>query len=154
MRELERAVARHERDDSGLAVLFCDLDGFKPVNDEQGHAGGDAVLQALAGRLDAAVREVDFVARLGGDEFVVLCEGIAADDGLVRAVADRLHASVEKPIRVSTGPASVGFSIGIAVSGPGDRTSASALLVLADQAMYEAKAAGGRATVVRHGDGC
>src|SRR5205085_1545533 len=99
---------------------------------------------------EAAVREVDFVARLGGDEFVVLCEGIADDDGLVRAVADRLHGAVHEPIRGASGPAEVGFSLGVAASDPGNLTAPSALLVLADQAMYEAKAAGGRVTVVRH----
>ena len=146
--ELGRAVARHERSGEGLAVLFCDLDGFKPVNDQRGHAGGDVVLSEIAVRLGRAVSAGHFVARLGGDEFVVLCERAGPGDGEVRTLADRLHAEVAQPFALDPDLPQIGLSIGVAHLGPGKVSSADALLLLADQAMYEAKAAGGRRTTV------
>jgi diguanylate cyclase (GGDEF)-like protein/PAS domain S-box-containing protein len=147
--ELRRATARHQRAGAGLAVLFCDLDGFKPVNDRLGHAAGDVVLAEVARRLQAAVREVDVVARLGGDEFVVLCEGSGARaDGLAE-LAERLHQQVEAPVLVAGDTVSIGVSIGVAAAGPGRPCGADALLRLADEAMYEAKRAGPGQTRVR-----
>jgi diguanylate cyclase (GGDEF)-like protein/PAS domain S-box-containing protein len=148
--ELERAIARQGRSSSGMAVLFCDLDGFKPVNDRHGHAGGDQVLVEVAQRLQRAVRDVDFVARLGGDEFVVLCEGTGRDTAVVDQVSARLHELVEQPLAAPGGAeAELGVSIGVAAVGPDDTAQADELLLLSDQAMYEAKAAGPGGTVVR-----
>ena len=140
--ELDRAVSRQERSGAGLAVLFCDLDSFKPVNDRLGHAEGDAVLREVADRLRSVVRDADFVARLGGDEFVVLCEGSGPTTTVVDELAGRLHAAVEQPIELDGAPVVVGLSIGIAMLEPGDSCPADRLLLLADQAMYDAKAAG------------
>ena len=79
-------------------MLFCDLDGFKPVNDRSGHEGGDQVLVEVAHRLRRAVRDGDIVARLGGDEFVVLCERVGDTTDVAERVAERLHELVEDPI--------------------------------------------------------
>ncbi len=137
--ELDRALARHDRTGGGLGVLFCDLDGFKSVNDQRGHAGGDQVLVEIARRLRSAVREVDYVARLGGDEFVVLCEGIGSSTEVVEAVCARLHELVEGSIDDGV---TIGLSLGGALVAPAARTTADQLLLLSDQAMYEAKAQG------------
>jgi diguanylate cyclase (GGDEF)-like protein/PAS domain S-box-containing protein len=144
--ELERAARRHERAASDLHVLFCDLDGFKPVNDRLGHAGGDAVLVEVARRLRSAVRGGDFVARLGGDEFVVLCETGGDDRRLVHELTERLDDQVRQPIVVAGETVSVGVSVGVATARQGERADADALLTGADEAMYRSKAArrGGR----------
>lgn len=145
--ELERAVARHERSDRGLAVLFCDLDGFKPINDRFGHAAGDTVLVTVAERLRSIVRAGDLVARLGGDEFVVLCEATGADGVVTDDLAQRLHDQIERDIDVVEGTVSVGVSVGIGVVPPGTTCPADRVLLLADEAMYEAKATGRGRTV-------
>jgi diguanylate cyclase (GGDEF)-like protein/PAS domain S-box-containing protein len=147
--ELERATARHGRTSGGLAVLFCDLDGFKPVNDRLGHAAGDVVLGEVARRFRAAVRDVDLVARLGGDEFVVLCEGVGDDRTVLDELALRLHERVEAPMLVAGEQVAVGLSVGVGAVAPTRRCGADALLLLADEAMYAAKAAGPGRTEVR-----
>jgi diguanylate cyclase (GGDEF)-like protein len=68
------ALARAQRAEADVALLFIDLDGFKPINDTHGHAAGDAVLKAVASRVQAALRASDFAARLGGDEFVIILD--------------------------------------------------------------------------------
>jgi diguanylate cyclase (GGDEF)-like protein/PAS domain S-box-containing protein len=147
--ELERASARHDRAGAGLAVLFCDLDGFKPVNDRFGHAAGDVVLVEVAERLRSTVRTGDLVARLGGDEFVVLCEATGDDTTALDELAQRLHHHIEQEIEVAGGTVSVGVSIGIGVVAPGQSCPADRLLLLADEAMYAAKAAGRGRTVLQ-----
>ena len=121
-------------------ALFCDLDGFKKVNDTHGHDAGDDVLTAVASRLDAAVRDDEVVARIAGDEFVV------ADASVAASIATRLLAVVAQPIRVGDGTlVRVGASIGIAELHSAD--DAARLLGRADAAMYAAKRAGkGRAS--------
>jgi diguanylate cyclase (GGDEF)-like protein/PAS domain S-box-containing protein len=128
---LTQALARARRGSEAAGVLFLDLDAFKAVNDEHGHARGDEVLVALAARLRSAVRPSDTVARMGGDEFVVVCEDI--DERSARGLAERLAAAVRGH--------HLAVSIGIAL-GDGD-TEPSALLEAADAAAYRAKAAGG-----------
>jgi diguanylate cyclase (GGDEF)-like protein/PAS domain S-box-containing protein len=150
--ELERAVHRHDRSAGGLAVLFCDLDGFKPVNDRFGHAAGDAVLREVAARMRAVVREADFVARLGGDEFVVLCEGTGTTIAVADGLAQRLHQQVEHPIHLHGEEVLVGVSIGVAQLAPGSVSEPDPLLLLADEAMYEAKATGRGRTCIRWTD--
>jgi diguanylate cyclase (GGDEF)-like protein len=136
-----------------VAVLFIDLDGFKPVNDRYGHAAGDAVLVAVAARLRESTRGTDVIARLGGDEFAVLIE--VHDAAEVSAVAERILHALKRPVLFDTYELTVGASIGIADSrmaetakdspDPGDRTvTAAELLRAADSAMYAAKASGGR----------
>ena len=104
---IEHALALSERAGSAAAVLFVDLDNFKRVNDLFGHAAGDALLIALAGRMTAAVRPADTVARLGGDEFVVVCEDV--DERTALALGWRVAAAVQEPpspARPSSRPAS------------------------------------------------
>jgi diguanylate cyclase (GGDEF)-like protein/PAS domain S-box-containing protein len=132
------------------AVLFIDLDHFKPVNDDHGHLAGDQVLSEIAGRLSAAVRPGDLVARIGGDEFAVLCERLANPDD-VEVVADRLLDVVRRPIEVPLGRDTLGVevaaSIGLTELGPGQ--SAEAVMARADRALREAKGLG-RGRWVRH----
>ncbi len=150
--ELDRAVARHARSREAFAVLFCDLDGFKPVNDRTGHEGGDQVLVEVAHRLRRAVRDGDIVARLGGDEFVVLCERVGDTTEVAEGVAERLHELVEDPIAHHGERFEVGLSIGIAYVPPGAEVDSDDLLRLSDRAMYDAKLDGpGRTTLRRAG---
>ncbi len=123
-----------EGDDLVQSVLYLDLDGFKQVNDEWGHAAGDHVLAVTAARLQSAVRPGDVVARLGGDEFVVVTSG---GDG--RELADRLLVAVATPIDWATQQLTVGCSIGVA---NGATAITSDLLACADAALYRSKAEG------------
>ncbi len=116
----------------GLAVLFCDLDGFKSINDRYGHQTGDAVLVEVARRLTTAVRDNDTVARLGGDEFVVLADGLGAADAADLAV--RLRNEIILPIRVDGRAVRVGASFGIGWASCG--MSVEEVLQSADQRMY------------------
>ncbi|PRH76841.1 sensor domain-containing diguanylate cyclase [Streptomyces solincola] len=116
----------------GLAVLFCDLDGFKSINDRFGHHTGDAVLIEVARRLSAGVRDGDTVARLGGDEFVVLADGLGAADASDLAV--RLRNAIIPPIRVDGRAVRVGASFGIGWAECG--MTVEEVLNSADQRMY------------------
>lgn len=118
--------------DKGLAVLFCDLDGFKSINDRFGHHCGDAVLIEVARRLADQVRDNDTVARLGGDEFVVLADGLGQADAADLAV--RLRNAIIPPIRVEGRAVRVGASFGIGWAACG--MSAEEVLQSADQRMY------------------
>ena len=144
---LSQALARGRRYDRGLAVLFCDLDQFKAVNDRLGHAAGDEVLRAVAARLSRAVRPADTVARLGGDEFVVLCEELpdvpeAPEIAEIAEIAERLQAALAPPLTVNGEDVAVTASIGIAVAAPHRGAGPAELLHEADQAMYRAKSSG------------
>ncbi|GAA1896684.1 diguanylate cyclase CdgB [Streptomyces sodiiphilus] len=119
-------------DGKGLAVLFCDLDGFKSINDRYGHSCGDAVLREVARRLESGVRDNDTVARLGGDEFVVLAEGLGEADASDLAV--RLRNAIIPPIRVEGRAVRVGASFGIGWASCG--LSTEEILESADQRMY------------------
>jgi diguanylate cyclase (GGDEF)-like protein len=134
---LEQAVAMAGRGQVS-AVLCLDLDRFKAVNDTYGHPKGDLLLQAVAGRLSACVRDVDTVSRLGGDEFVVLLAGVDPP-GQAALVAKRIVREMNQPFDLDGTVAGVGVSIGIALA-PLDATSGVALLKCADTALYRAKA--------------
>jgi cyclic di-GMP phosphodiesterase Gmr len=116
-------------------VLFCDLDGFKAVNDVHGHGVGDAVLVEVAARLRAVVGPGDVVARFGGDEFVVLVSG--CDESAVGALAEQVSERVAAPVPTAAGPLRVGMSIGVAVGRSGDPPDD--VIARADRAMYGAK---------------
>ena len=133
-RELERFLSeRRRRDDGTGSLLFVDLDGFKAVNDSQGHAAGDELLQAVARELESGVRHTDVVARLGGDEFAVLLPGAAGAQA--ERVAEKIAAAV-----AAVWPAGSrgGASVGIVELDPGTRTALEALAE-ADRAMYAVK---------------
>lgn len=139
---LSQVAQRARRHPAGArpAVLFVDLDDFKAINDERGHAAGDAVLRLLSRRMTGAVRPEDTVARLGGDEFVVLCEAIP-DRGWALQLAGRVLTAVQAPIVDGDRNVVVGASVGVAVGDqPGwdpDR-----ILSEADHAMFRAKQQG------------
>ncbi|MBW6435070.1 GGDEF domain-containing protein [Actinoplanes hulinensis] len=116
-----------------LAVLFCDLDGFKPVNDRLGHAAGDALLIGVAEHLRARLRAEDLVGRFGGDEFVIVCRGPGAADAMV----DRVRTLAARSFTVGGEQVRIGVSVGVADAQPHDTTDA--ILTRADLAMYEAK---------------
>jgi diguanylate cyclase (GGDEF)-like protein len=135
---VEQLMRRARRDQTPLAALFIDLDNFKAINDSLGHAAGDELLQAVASRLTAALRESDAVGRLGGDEFVVIASELSLVSG-PELIAERLLEALDQPFKLADcGQASlkVAASIGVAV---GDRACADELLRDADIAMYQAK---------------
>jgi diguanylate cyclase (GGDEF)-like protein/PAS domain S-box-containing protein len=135
---LEHAVARCKRTGERLALLFIDLDRFKPINDTHGHLVGDELLKAVAQRLRQSTREVDTVARIGGDEFVVLLEtdvGMPTPD-LIR---ERIANGMAQGFTIGELNLSCSASIGIARY-PEDGDDPDQLLVRADQAMYRSKA--------------
>ncbi|WP_428423265.1 putative bifunctional diguanylate cyclase/phosphodiesterase [Methylibium sp.] len=146
---LNQAVARIERlrgqPAASLAVLFIDLDGFKPINDSYGHAQGDLVLKAVAVRLRDALRAADTLARLGGDEFIVLVEDVAGAADCIQVVK-RALASMGEPLLVSGQQIHLSCSIGVAIYP--DAGAADRLIAHADAAMYEAKRSGGSTYVV------
>jgi diguanylate cyclase (GGDEF)-like protein/PAS domain S-box-containing protein len=123
-----------------LALLYIDLDHFKPVNDQLGHQAGDQLLQMFAHRLEAAVRNTDVVARLGGDEFVILLCGVR-DLATAQVVADKVLAAASQPFEIEGQRVQVSASIGVAVSTQGDG-GLRELLHRADGMLYRAKAAG------------
>jgi diguanylate cyclase (GGDEF)-like protein len=132
--------AELSRPDRGGALLYCDLDNFKPVNDTHGHAAGDALLALVARRIEACVRQGDIVARLGGDEFAVLCE--AASLAEASDVAERIRDSLGQPFAIGETEAHISVSVGVASDA---RVLDEQLLGLADRALYEAKYGGGDA---------
>lgn len=133
------------------ALLVVDMDSLKAFNDTLGHEAGDRLIQIVARELRAACRDHDFVARTGGDEFVMLLEGSGVDDA--QWVAERVHqALAEAHLEIEGSPTRVAVSIGIAAA-PAHGTSPADVLHAADQAMYEAKFAGGARTRVAEMEG-
>jgi diguanylate cyclase (GGDEF)-like protein len=145
---LGQALIRAARTHNCVALLFCDVDRFKQINDTQGHAVGDQVLVAIARRLQNCVRQSDVVARFGGDEFVVMLEDID-DEQVAERRAKDLQTAATHPIVVDGRPLGFGLSIGIALHGgtsTPDGGEIATLLADSDAAMYAAKLAG-RGTV-------
>lgn len=140
LEHLETEIARAGRNGSGFAVHYLDLDRFKAVNDTHGHAAGDELLCAVAGRLTDVTRPADSVARFGGDEFAILQRDTESGEA-ARVLAERIIQAVTRPYTLGSHTVSVGVSVGIAyrVAGAGSE----ALLVRADRALYRAKGEGG-----------
>ncbi|MCH8500849.1 MAG: sensor domain-containing diguanylate cyclase [Aliidiomarina sp.] len=141
---LHQQLKISQRENYCLALLFVDLDYFKPVNDSYGHAIGDQVLQEVARRLQLNLRQSDLIARIGGDEFVIALPGFydhqAAESTALR-VADKIRQAVCEPILVQEHRIQIAACIGIALY-PQHSQSVDELLRFADQSMYEAKRAG------------
>lgn len=138
---LEAAVARGRRLDSGLAIVFIDIDQFHRLNEAVGNVEGDRVLLALAGRLKQVVRGTDTVARLAGDEFMVVLEGLHAP-AEAEMIAQKILATLELPVVIREANSTLHFSAGIAYDGT-HAHSAAALIGYADELLYVAKSAGG-----------
>ena len=137
---MQQAITQAIRDKTQFALLFVDLDGFKYVNDTQGHAGGDCVLQIVADRLRASVRDGDTVARLSGDEFTVLLRDVSDVTGLKRVASDIIE-RISQPCEVFESRASVTASVGISLY-PEHAQGVEKLMIYADEAMYRAKQSG------------
>jgi len=140
---LERA--NHHRVEDRLAVLFIDLDGFKPVNDSFGHAAGDVILVEAADRLRAQARECDTIARVGGDEFLLLLEDISSTADAI-AIARRVLETLTRPFCIEDKDVEISCSIGVVVHP--DHGERDKLVAHADAAMYAAKRAGGNGYVL------
>jgi diguanylate cyclase (GGDEF)-like protein len=142
---LEQALGRSRRAGALLAVLFIDLDRFKPINDTLGHQTGDEVLRVIADRLSTLLRGTDTVARLAGDEFVVICEGLG-DPADAVATAERVATELSRPIVTGAGTAvrevTVGASVGVAYADGHREVTPADLVSDADVAMYRAKQRG------------
>ena len=138
---IEQALLIALRDKINLAVLFIDLDKFKPINDEHGHHVGDLILIEVARRIKECLRESDTVARVGGDEFVVLLPTIEVDQD-ASGVAEKILHVLNMPFEFVGQSLSISSSIGIAFS-PEHTSEGSTLMKHADTAMYCAKADGG-----------
>ncbi|MGH9056679.1 MAG: diguanylate cyclase domain-containing protein [Acidimicrobiales bacterium] len=135
---LGSALARSRRSGSRVGVLFCDLDGFKAINDRLGHAAGDDALVTVARRIEATIRAGDVPARIGGDEFLVLCENVA-DLPALQLLASRIRQRVAEPFVAAGEQVSVDMSIGAYLAASGD--SPEAVLASSDEAMYSVKRA-------------
>lgn len=137
---LQRELAKAKRDHEHVALLFIDLDKFKPVNDTYGHAYGDLLLKEVANRLHSCMRESDTASRLGGDEFVALLSDIEGRNA-VMTVATKILNRLTEPYEIAGHTFNISASIGAAIY-PEDGTDAKALVKSADMAMYDAKNAG------------
>lgn len=137
---LRASLSRATRKREQLAVLYVDLDKFKPINDLHGHDAGDRVLQAVAKRILTTIRDYDTAARLGGDEFAILLNSLEHPDE-AQTVASRIQAALCQPVDIGAQEVTLGCSIGIAVF-PGPSSCPETLLQEADKAMYRAKRAG------------
>ena len=134
---LQQGMAQTRRDQGRMAVMFLDLDRFKPVNDLLGHETGDRLLCEVAKRLQDCMRESDTVGRIGGDEFIILLHGIEHTDAAI-LVARKIIKALEQPFEIGNHAIDISVSIGIALY-PDHDSDESMLIKMADIAMYEAK---------------
>ncbi len=137
--DARQPTGRRSRD--GFGLLIVDIDGFKALNDSHGHAAGDRVLKAVAGRLASSLRADDAVARWGGDEFVVVLYGLGRQKDLATAAA-KLVDRLRQPHTIDGQPLTVKVSVGAALF-PTHGRDFDAVLAAADKALYRAKSAGG-----------
>lgn len=135
---LEQTLGELEGSRSPFAILYIDLDGFKPVNDQHGHAGGDEMLAMVGRRLTACLRGSDFLARIGGDEFLILVSSATNLREMAANIADQVRAALAEPFIINGSPVSIGCSIGLTLW-PEEGENIQDCLSLADQAMYRAK---------------
>jgi diguanylate cyclase (GGDEF)-like protein/PAS domain S-box-containing protein len=134
---LQQAISVAQRDHSPLALLYLDLDNFKPVNDDFGHAVGDLLLREVAQRLTACVRHSDTVGRIGGDEYVLLLRTMNGD-GSAQAIAEKVRQAIQQPFDIENHRISISCSIGVALY-PDHGGDELTLQRSADVAMYRAK---------------
>lgn len=136
---IETIVRQLPRTGSQTAVLFCDLDHFKAINDQHGHAAGDDLLRGVARRIGGCLRAGDLGARIGGDELLVVLEGVQNLENAVQ-IAEKIRRAIAEPIPTVAGPLSITATIGVAVAQDGE--SVDALIARADGAMYAGKSRG------------
>jgi diguanylate cyclase (GGDEF)-like protein len=146
---LLQGIAQCARQDSRLALLFVDLDGFKSVNDRLGHAAGDQLLQLVAERLTASIRATDTASRYGGDEFVIIIQAVAhpALFAVARAVTEKLRLRLADPFIVGGFKIRISASVGTAFY-PDHGSAFEELMQKADAALYRAKASCGKASIM------
>ncbi|WP_233211579.1 sensor domain-containing diguanylate cyclase [Mycobacterium sp. shizuoka-1] len=144
LHRLESALAGRGAADSHIGVLFCDIDGFKGINDSYGHAVGDSVLTAVAQRIQACVRADDTVGRTGGDEILVVLPGVRSLDE-VSTIAEDIRRRAAEPVDYPGGIINATLSIGATLAVPGE--SATTATARADAAMYRAKQTGRNSVV-------
>lgn len=142
----ERLAERERRTGTHTGVLFCDIDRFKDVNDERGHAAGDEVLRVIGERIASSIRREDVAARIGGDELLVILAGVHDLDEAM-AVGESIRKAASEPISLDDGPVTTTLSIGVTIAGIDE--DADALVARADEAMYEAKRSGRNRVVGR-----
>jgi len=137
---LDHAINHANRFDKCVAVIFCDLDNFKPINDTYGHSVGDEILKGVAEALKDILRKEDTICRFGGDEFVILVEELKSFEYLEK-ILEKIQCISQNSFVIENTPINVGMSIGAAIY-PNDSTTPEALLRCADEAMYKAKKSG------------
>jgi diguanylate cyclase (GGDEF)-like protein len=139
LHEIAVVTAHEPRTGAQTAVLFCDIDLFKDINDTHGHAAGDEVLRAVAERITQTVRKDDIVARIGGDELLVLLTGVHSLEE-ANVIAEKIRARSEEPITAGALRLTTSLSIGVTLARHDESTDD--LVARADTAMYEAKELG------------
>ena len=137
--QIDLLAAPEQRTGQRTAVLFCDLDRFKDINDRYGHAAGDALLTTVADRIRACLRREDLAARVGGDELLVVLQKVQSLENAM-AMAETIRTTVMQPVATAAGEISISLSIGVTLALPGEGSDA--LIARADAAMYEAKSSG------------
>ncbi|MCL6416014.1 sensor domain-containing diguanylate cyclase [Aestuariirhabdus sp. Z084] len=137
---MHEAMQRAEHNEHRVALVFMDLNNFKPINDQNGHIVGDKVLHAVGQRLKHSIRSMDTIARVGGDEFVAVLEEIKTEQDVV-TIVEHLRDVFLQPITIDQQPYDLGVSIGIALS-PDHSSDIDELIHIADMAMYRAKQSG------------
>lgn len=135
---LELAITQAISNEKEVALLFIDLDRFKPVNDIYGHATGDELLRLVGFRLQSCLREEDTLARLGGDEFIALLPGLNKGEVILRPIIDNMAVALSQSFLIDEHVISISCSLGIFIF-PLDAQDADSLLNFADKAMYTAK---------------
>ncbi|MDR3517198.1 MAG: GGDEF domain-containing protein [Azospirillaceae bacterium] len=145
--QVDQAITHAQQSGTSFALLFIDLDGFKPINDSHGHEIGDSILCQIADRLRQHIRQSDSIARYGGDEFLVLLNDLDDPQANAPIAAAALQDVISKPFEIGTLTLRVGLSIGIAIF-PDHGTDAQTLCSHADQAMYRAKKSGANRIVM------